>query len=155
MRYIIIIVCSILLITGVPQWLTDTRWPLLCATLYPLYHANLFHLAVNMIAVWTIYAPERNNKGLLLLSSWIISCIVWLGAPHPVVGISNLLYASIGCLSPVLRPGYWRTPAVIIFYGMTFFMVILPSVAGWSHIAALAMGIFVSLFRTHIHGTTT
>jgi len=153
MRIIIIIICSILLFTGVPQWLTDTRWPLLCAMLYPLFHANLFHLAVNMIAVWPLYAPQRKNKALLLLTSWFISCVVWPLAPHPVVGISNLLYASIGCLSPVLRPGYWRSPAVITFYVMTFAMVFLPFVAGWSHIAALALGIIVSLIRTKTHGT--
>jgi len=142
-----------LLFTGVPQWMTNSRWPLLCAMLYPFFHANFFHLAVNMMAVWPLYAPQRKNKGLLLLASWIISCLVWPLAPHPVVGISNLLYASIGCLSPVLRPGYWRSPAVIIFYILTFGMVFLPAVAGWSHIAALALGIIVSLFRTRYYGT--
>ena len=153
MRILIIIICTILSLTGVPQWIADTRCPLLCAMLYPLFHANFFHLAVNMLAVWPLYSPQRKNKGLLLLTSWIISCLVWPLAPHPVVGISNLLYASIGCLSPVLRPGYWRSPAVIIFYLMTFGMVFLPAVAGWSHIAALALGIIVSLIRTRYYGT--
>lgn len=153
MRILIIIICTILSLTGVPQWIADTRFPLLCAMLYPLFHANFFHLAVNMLAVWPLYSPLRKNKGLLLLTSWIISCLVWLLAPHPVVGISNLLYASIGCLSPVLRPGYWCSPAVIIFYLMTFGMVFLPAVAGWSHIAALALGIIVSLIRTRYYGT--
>ncbi len=153
MRILIIIICTILSLTGVPQWIADTRCPLLCAMLYPLFHANFFHLAVNMLAVWPLYSPQRKNKGLLLLTSWIISCLVWPLAPHPVVGISNLLYASIGCLSPVLRPGYWRSPAVIIFYLMTFGMVLLSAVAGWSHIAALALGIIVSLIRTRYYGT--
>lgn len=153
MRIPIIIICTALSLTGVPQWITDTRWPLLCAMSYPLFHANLFHLTVNMLAVWSLYAPQRRNKGLLLFVSWLISCLVWPLAPHPVVGVSNLLYASIGYLSPVMRPGYWRSPAVIIFYLMTFGMAFLPAVAGWSHIAALTTGISVSLIRTRCYGT--
>ena len=147
MRYVIIIICAVLCFTGVPQWMEQTRWPWLCALAYPLYHANVIHLLVNMIAVWALYAPKRHGKGWLLLCSWLVSCAVWPLAPHPVVGISNLLYASIGFMTPVFRKGYWRQPAVILFYVMTAGMVFLPAVAGWSHIAALLCGLSVSTLR--------
>ena len=147
MRIVIIVICCVLCLTGVPDWMTDSRWPWLCAAAYPLYHANIFHLTVNMIAVWALYAPRFRNKGWLLLCSWLVSMAVWPLAPHPVVGISNLLYASVGFMTPVFRKGYWRQPAIIIFYLMTLGMVFLPGVAGWAHIASLAYGLFFSTLR--------
>ncbi len=129
---------------GCPQWLmTDS--PVLRALVYPLFHANVFHLLCNSLALWTMFRGHRQHALFELIVGYIISCIVFPLATRPVVGISNLLFAVIGMRTPPFSmTRYWKNPTIITFYAANVIALLIPGISAVTHLAALALGITVA-----------
>lgn len=151
---LIIILVSMHCICGIPDILTDGCWweKALC---YSLFHANWWHLAVNALAIWSIYNPLRPIKPCRdLVIPFIIAVAVWPLALRPVIGISNMLYAVIGLRTPSLRHKWWRQPAAITFLLVTVAMLFIPRFSAVTHIAAFALGVMLAaLHRSYLNLT--
>ena len=61
---IILIATLVLLqgLVGIPDYLYAGHVDLESALTYSFFHANWWHLAINAIAIWTIYDPKRGCK---------------------------------------------------------------------------------------------
>lgn len=142
-RYALIVLLVALHATGgIPEGFLEWS-PLARCAAYSFYHANWWHLAVNCLAVWTIYARGcRPGRDLLL--PYLIAMAVFPLAPRPVIGISNLLYAVIGLRTPSLSSPWWRQGTTITFLLATLAMVFIPRIAGLTHIYAFAAGVFLA-----------
>lgn len=151
---IIIISTLILLqaIFGVPDFFYGSASLWLCSAAYSFFHANWFHLAVNSIAVWTIY--KRCNPCRDLFIPFLIAMAVYPLALHPVIGFSNILYATLGLRTPSLHSRWWRQPAVITFLVITVLMLFIPQFSAVTHIAAFVIGVGCAvLHRSYLEFT--
>ena len=133
---------------GCPSWLAGDEvnyW--LRALSYGAFHANWWHLAVNCLAVWTIFNPRRNDNIRNFFTAFVISVLVYPLSLRPVVGISNLLYAVIGLRTPALSSRWWRQPGVIAFLVITLLMLFIPQFSATTHIAAFLAGMLVAAVK--------
>lgn len=148
---LIVMLVAVYAAFGCPDSLLPGDSPYLCrAVFYPLFHANLWHLAVNCIAAWGVFKPERTNRRDIF-AAIIISFLVYPLALRPVVGISNILYAAIGLRTPSLRSRWWKQPAVIVFLVVTVGMLAVPQFSATTHIAAFAFGVGIQIVRRRIN----
>lgn len=156
MREVIIItLLAVHLLLGCPAWLSDGNCcEAVRALAYPLFHANVWHLAANALAVWTVFAPRKGNAMLLTVAA-LISLAVYPLSPRPMVGISNLIYAAVGLRTPPIRSPWWRAPQVLVFIAVTVLMLALPQFSAVTHIAAFAAGCVLAAagrFRSKLKG---
>ena len=124
---------------GIPDFMTGGSY-LERALMYSLFHANWWHLAVNAIAIWTIFDPRRQWR---LSQLWVaigIAVLVYPLSFRPVIGFSNILYAVLGLRTPPLTSPWWKQPAVITFLVVTVAMVFIPRFSATTHIAAFVLG---------------
>ncbi len=130
---------------GTPLWMIDYSLPwYVCAALYPLYHANIAHLAANCISIRYLFAPRRLANKSVLLVSYAISFLVYPLSQTPVLGISNLLFAAIGLRTPAFSDSWWRSTNSIIFLAITVGMLFIPCYAGITHIVSFAIGVLIA-----------
>lgn len=147
--WLIPMLAAVFLIVGCPAW-THAHGAVQ-ALCYPLFHANVFHLAVNSLALWTVFNPKRTDNVRVLIWGAAISLAVYPLAVRPVVGISNLLYAAIGMHSPSFRNRrYWLSEPVMTFNAVTLIMLFIPQFSAVTHIAAYILGIGVSSLYRYI-----
>ena len=129
---------------GAPAYLLGDGGFLLRASTYSLFHANWFHLAVNCIALWTIFVKPRKRYPCKpcrdLLIPYIIAMAVYPLSARPLIGFSNVLYAIIGMRTPPFRSAWWRGRNVWIFLGATLLLGLLPQLSTLTHLAAFAAG---------------
>ena len=123
---------------GIPQLFYDGGyWA--HALSYSFFHASWWHLAVNCIAVWTIYRyPCKPCRDLLI--PYLIAIAVYPLALRPVIGFSNVLYAVLGLRTPSLKSSWWRQTPVIVFLVVTVAMLFIPRFSATTHIAAFVAG---------------
>ena len=149
---IILVLVFIQAIFGVPDFYYGSISPWICAVAYSFFHANWFHLSVNCIAVWTIY--KRCNPCRDLFVSFLIAMAVYPLGLRPVIGFSNILYATLGLRTPSLRSSWWRQPAVITFLVVTVLMLFIPQFSAVTHIAAFILGMgCAALHRSYLEFT--
>ena len=103
---------------GMPMYLT-------CFT-YQFYHANIFHLAANLYALWIVRFDRRN-----ILPAYIISVVAYLLFPH-AIGLSGVLMAVIGIYA---NKKVWKY--YIVFSVVTFFV---PNIAFGVHTTCFVSG---------------
>ena len=135
---------------GAPEWLRPDGSPYLIRALsYPFFHGNWWHLAVNAVAIWTIYDPKRKpcKPCMDLLLSYFISFLVYPLSLRPVIGCSNILYAALGMRTPPLSHPWWKQPTVTIFVIVTLAMVFIPRFSATTHVAAFLLGMGVASLR--------
>lgn len=108
------------------------------------FHANIFHLAVNCLSLWTIFRRDARYKIAPLVLAYIIGTVSWFCTSADVVGFSNILFALIGLRTPSLSHSWWKQPAVILFLAITTLMVFLPQVSAVTHIVSFALGCIVA-----------
>jgi len=139
-RILILAVLVLLqLLFGVPEYLLGTEDYWLRALTYSFFHANWWHLAVNGLAVWTVYKhPCKPCRDLLF--PFIIAVVVYPLSFRPVIGFSNVLYAALGLRTPTLKSRWWRQTPVFIFLAVTLAMVFIPQFSATTHIAAFLLG---------------
>lgn len=144
---VILFLAGLQLAFGAPSWLQPDGAPYIIRALsYPFFHANWWHLAVNALAIWTIY--KRPCKPCTdLLFSFLISVAVYPLSVQPVIGFSNILYAQLGLRTPPISSPWWRQPAVLLFLTVTLLMAFLPRISATTHIAAFILGMAVAALR--------
>jgi len=139
---IVIIVLLVVMqaVFGAPQFLLGTEDYWLRALSYSFFHASWWHLAINAIATWSIFAPSRKCNWLHFVIGCIISVLVYPLSLRPVIGFSNVLYAVLGLRTPSLKSKWWRQPSVIVFLVVTVALVFVPQFSATTHIAAFLLG---------------
>ena len=128
---------------GTPGWLHPGCSPYLARALsYHFFHASWWHLAVNCLAVWSVYRPGLPCKPCRdLVIPFLIASLVYPLSFRPVIGFSNMLYAAIGLRTPPLRSPWWRSSPVITFAAVTAALAVIPRISATTHIAAFALGV--------------
>lgn len=144
---IIILLVAFHLIFGIPEFLCGTECYWLRATTYSFFHANWFHLAVNSLAIWTVFDPKRKARPFQIAAAYMIAVLVYPLSFRPVIGFSNILYATLGLRTPSLSAPWWKQPAVIAFLAVTLAMLAVPSFSATTHIASFVLGMVVSSAR--------
>lgn len=140
-RVILILALVVLqAVFGAPEYLLGTEHYWMRALTYSFFHGSWWHLAVNAIAIWTIYQPRYKVKPLQLAASFAIAVMVYPLSFRPVIGFSNILYASLGLRTPSLRSKWWKQTPVIIFIVVTLAMLFIPRFSATTHIAAFLLG---------------
>lgn len=143
---IIVALVALQVFVGIPEFMTDGPY-MLRALSYSFFHASWWHLAINAIAIWTIFPPKRKGNLLQLVISFLIAIAVYPLSFRPVIGFSNILYATLGLRTPPLSSAWWTQPSVIVFIVATLAMVFIPQLSATTHIAAFACGMMCSALR--------
>lgn len=152
LRYVLIIaLVAVYAVYGAPAWLAGTDAPYMQrAALYSFFHANIWHLAVNCLAIWASFSPKRRRMGVELLLSYLVAFAVYPLSLRPVIGFSNILFATLGQRTPPLSSRWWRTPPVILFIVLMFGMLFLPQFSALTHIVSFALGMLIASCRRGI-----
>ena len=153
-RVLLIIVLILLqALIGAPEYLMGTEHYLAKALSYSFFHANWWHLAVNSLAIWTIYKnPCKPCRDLLF--PFLIAVIVYPLSFRPVIGFSNILYATLGLRTPSLSSQWWKRLEVIIFLAITVLLVFIPRFSATTHIAAFLLGMAGAAIKRFIDSVT-
>lgn len=110
---------------------TSTWWT---HFIYIFFHANVFHLAANLYALWFIRAQR---------SRFIISCfiaiIVSFITPYPIVGFSTVIYSMWGMNMLQYSRNTW-----LIFLAINLITILLPGIGWIAHFSAFSLGLFYS-----------
>lgn len=144
-RYIIIgALVALHAIFRVPQFFYGHTPLLLRSVAYNFFHVSWWHLAVNCLAVWTLFPPGRKVSGWQLALALLIAVAVYPFSTRPILGASNFLYAYIGLRTPALESPWWRKTPTLVFLSVTVAMVFIPRIAGLPHIFSFAGGVFLA-----------
>ena len=108
------------------------------------FHANIFHLAVNCLSVWSLFRKGYTYRIAPFVWAFLIGSASWFCTSDDVVGFSNILFALIGLRTPSLKSKYWRDPSVIAFFAITILMALLPQVSAITHIVSFTLGCLVA-----------
>lgn len=108
------------------------------------FHANIFHLAVNCLSLWTLFRKDIRYSPSALVSAYLIGTASWFFTSSDVVGFSNIIFALIGLRTPSLRHAWWKQPTVILFLAITALMALLPQVSAVTHIVSFVLGCIVA-----------
>ena len=130
-----------------PHWLLEPGVP--AFVLYPLFHANIPHLALNCIALWAALDPRHKDRCRSLIVASIVSMLVYPLASRPVVGISNILYALFGLRTPAIDSPWWKAPSTLTFLIVTLAMWPLPMFSVTTHIASFIIGAAIAALNRY------
>lgn len=108
------------------------------------FHANIFHLAVNCLSIWTLFRKGYTYGIMPLVWAYLIASVSWFCTSADVVGFSNILFALIGLRTPALNNQWWKQPSVILFLAITALMALLPQVSAITHIVSFVLGCLVA-----------
>lgn len=132
-----ILVCMMMLF-GCPDYLHGSG--LHVALTHHFFHVNVFHIAVNLFSIWTLFAKGRYYNLKQLLAAYVIATISWYFSTGSTVGISNMIFALIGLRTPSLKDRWWRQSSVLTFFIVTVGMAFLPNVSAVTHIVSFVLG---------------
>lgn len=111
---------------------------------YIFFHANLFHLIINMTAFYFLFGSV-NNKTVTFLASIIIGAtLISFGSVDqlPTIGASGLIFILVGIQASKLV--YNRQVAFIPFFTFTILSLVsgflIPHVNGLVHLLGFALG---------------
>ena len=114
------------------------------ALAHHFFHANIFHLAVNCLSVWTLFRKDIRYSMTPLVLAYIIGTASWFCTSADVVGFSNIIFALIGLRTPSLSHSWWKQSTVILFLAITALMALLPQVSAVTHIVSFVLGCIVA-----------
>lgn len=132
------ILVFMMLVFGCPDFLHQKGMHV--ALTYHLFHANIFHLAANLLSVWLIFRRDVTYRWQPLLLAFILAAASWYFTSDSVAGISNMVFAYLGLRTPSFRDCWWRQSAVLTFLVVTVVMAFLPNVSGITHIVSFVLG---------------
>lgn len=142
MRYIIIAVLAGFFFVKTPDALYtgggSAMW------VYPLFHANVFHLLLNCLAVWTVFDPKTRPEWWYLPVGYVISAVSYALSSSLIIGFSCILFAIAGMRTPSFRSPWWRTWNCWVYIGTMLLMFLLPMFAASAHLISFAIGVGVS-----------
>ena len=155
-RAIILILFLIFILAGCPGYLADPSvnvW--LKAVSYHLFHANIFHLAANCLSIWFVFKvkPYRSEKANVrnFFTAFIIATLTWFTATRPVVGVSNILFATLGLRTPSFRHPWWRHPGTLTFFAITLLMLLVPQFSAVTHITSFICGVAIAAVKRKLN----
>ena len=125
-----------------PEFLHSDSWHI--SLVHHFFHANIFHLAVNSLSIWTLFRKGFKYSISPIVWAYIIGSASWFCTSADVVGFSNILFALIGLRTPSLKNAWWRQPSVIVFFAITALMASLPQVSAVTHIVSFSLGCIVA-----------
>lgn len=153
MRYALITaLVLVFLILGRPDYLSSPDADLwLRALTYHVFHANIFHLAANILSIWFVFmvTPVRSDKTNIsqLVAAYVIATLTFFIATRPVVGVSNILFAVLGLRTPAFNHPWWRSQNTLVFFAITLGMLALPQFAAVTHIVSFICGTILAVVR--------
>lgn len=136
---IIIILVALQAALGAPAVLSEGPY-IVRASLYSFFHAGWLHLAVNCIAVWSVYRPGSCRSVRDIIIPLTIAVAVYPLSLRPAIGFSNVIYATLGLRTPALGSPWWRRTEVAVFIAVTLAMALVPRISATTHIAAFLLG---------------
>ncbi len=157
LRYTLIIVLSALFFgVGSPLFLLSDDTPAIVkAVSYHWFHANLWHLLANSLSIWLLLRTTRSRTAktvsLQFIIAFLIASAMYFTATKPVVGISNILFAIVGLRTPAFRHPWWRKTETIVFFVVTFLLLLVPQFSSVTHITSLLSGIGIAALTRAIH----
>ena len=142
-RYIIIAVLFAFFFVRIPDELYTGEYPAMLV--YPFFHANIFHLLLNCLAVWTVFDQRTKPEWWYLPIGYIISAAAYCLTDYVIIGFSCVLFAIAGIRTPSFRSAWWRTWNCWAYIGTMLLMFLLPMFAASAHLIAFAIGVGVSI----------
>lgn len=142
------ILIGIMLLWGCPSWLHGGQWYISLA--HHFFHANIFHLAVNCFSLWTLFRKDYVYRPPSIIVPFACATVSWFFSPADPVGISNFLFASLGCRTPSLKSSWWRQKNVIVFFATSLAMLAFPQVSAVTHIVSFLLGFACANLARHI-----
>ena len=141
--YIILLLFAVFITGNAPRaWLLTEPQAVRCV-LHHFFHANIFHLAVNCLAVWTMFPKGWSEHREELLVSFAVGSLSALAAPWPVIGFSNTLFSVLGYRAA--RYGWYRTAQFVVLVAAVLLTAFIPGISGLTHILSLAGGFAASM----------
>lgn len=119
-----------------------------CRFLYPFYHANLLHVALNAWCLLSIIFMYDISLFRLTLAYIIaVSIPSFFLSDIPTVGLSGVIYALFGSISlEVQRKVYYQLwMLAYIILGFLF-----PNTNGWVHLYCYTAGVIIALLNKPI-----
>lgn len=110
--------------------------------LYPFFHGNAFHLAINIfVFLQAVFLADVSFLAVLL--SWIIASTVFpVTWSTPTVGLSGVIYALFGIIT-------WRSSSPLFFVSCTMLYVAIgllnPASNTYLHLYSYAVGLLVGI----------
>lgn len=135
---------------GCPAWLHGDQWYISLA--HHFFHANIFHLAVNSLSLWTLFRKDFIYPLPSILVPFACATASWFFSSADPAGISNFLFASIGCRTPSLKSSWWRDKNVLIFFATSLVMLAFPQVSALTHIVSFVLGCICAHVARYIKG---
>lgn len=143
MRYYLLVVLAVFFAVPIPEELYTGDYPAML--IYPFFHANIFHLLLNCLAVWTVFDPKTRPEWWYLPIGYIIAAATYPLTTYVLVGFSCVLFAIAGIRTPSFRSPWWRTWNCWVYIGTMLLMFLLPMFAASAHLISFAMGVAVSV----------
>lgn len=106
--------------------------------MFPLSHANIFHLACNLICLWQIKHISTYILPAIVIS--FLSSLMPSFYCHDIMGVSGVLFAIIG-----LKYGRFSTLKAMVRNTAFFFIItaFIPNVAALFHIYCITIAFIV------------
>lgn len=106
------IVCAVMLMLGIDAMLVGIydgcRW--YQHLTYQFFHANIFHLAINLYVMWLCVTRFKLSQRQMLMC-FIISALTPATLSMPTIGASGIVYAMLGIINTMvakkLRYAMW------------------------------------------------
>lgn len=105
--------------------------------LYSFSHANVFHLLINLIVLWSI---KNKIRPFMSLSIALVASTLPMYVSEPTMGLSGFLFASFGQMWG--KTGRWLD-ATKKAMPLILFMMLLPNVNGILHLYTFWIGFFI------------
>lgn len=139
---VISLLAATYLVAGCPSWLLEDSARTLLT--YHFFHANVFHLAANCLAIWYMFPPKRKGNVAQLLAGLAVSLIVYPFHIRPMVGTSNLIFAVAGMRTPPFSSAWWRSQNAAVYLGTMLLMLLIPQFSALTHILSFAIGVLIA-----------
>ncbi len=139
LRYIVVLLLAATYFIPKPECLFAMEWP--AHVIHHFWHANVFHFAVNALAVWTVLDPRTKPSWWLLPLGFVIGSVSYCFAVKPVIGFSNILFAMAGMRTPSFSSAWWKSTTVKIFLIVMVLQVFMPWFSATTHIVSYIFGV--------------
>ena len=138
-----VILLCMMFVEPVSVFSDGTSW-IMKAFLHNFMHANVFHLAVNLLAFNLMYRSEGKDSILLFFLALAIGTFSYVASVRNAIGLSDTLFAAIGLRTPGFCHEWWRRKTTVFFLLLTLGCLLIPGISATTHIAAFVSGVVVS-----------